>query len=189
MKTEKLWINGTVQRQGDAEELVREFAQDTGITGRDYQHLSLLTEETLGMAYQLLRDFSGEIWLESAPDGYQIILEAETRENGPAVRQDVPSGFMAKVAEIMNCAFVFDNPDDVPEYIRGGVARQGAGPVWAGRWSLSAYRDHLQQEKENRDAEIALDELEKSIVARLAKEVTVGIQGNRIRLVITGTAK
>lgn len=54
------------------------------------------------------------------------------------------------------------------------------------KWSLSAYRDNLRNRREeNPKAEPALDELEKSIVAHLADEVTIGIHGHRIRLVIS----
>ena len=46
--TVKLWISSTVRRNSDADELLREFAEKKGITGRDFNHLCLLTEETLG---------------------------------------------------------------------------------------------------------------------------------------------
>ena len=70
--------------------------------------------------------------------------------------------------------------------IRYGIQEEKEAKVWAGRWSLSAYRDNLRNRREeNPKAEPALDELEKSIVAHLADEVTIGIHGHRIRLVIS----
>lgn len=192
MKTDRLWVNGSIRRNNEVNEILREFAGRAGITGKDFQHMNLLTEETLGMAGQLLKDFDGEIWLETTASGYEIILEADVRENGssPAPAPEGPAGFMAKIAEMLNCAYMFENVAETPENLAGtlpdylsyGLRSSGEAPVWAGIWSLAAYRDRLRN---NPGAGVNLDELEKSIVASLADEVTVGIHGRRIRLVIS----
>lgn len=193
MKTEKLWINSNVRRNMDAEEIVKTFAEEIGIRGKDTQHMSLLVEETLGMANQLIRHFDGEIWLEETAEGYDIILEAEVRpgEEGAPGLAGAPEGFMAKIAEMLNCSYMFENIGEMPEELAGMVPdymsygmRQGENsPVFAGRWSLTSYRYNLESDREA--AEPVLDELEKSIVARLADEVTIGIHGSKIRLVIS----
>lgn len=192
MKTDKLWVNGAIRRNNEINEILREFAEKAGITGRDFRHMNLLTEETLGMAGQMLKDFDGEIWLSTAPGGYEIILEADVRANGDgsSAPQGSPAGFMAKVAEMLNCSYVFDSISEMPEnlaatlpdYLSYGIRESGNAPVWAGKWSLSAYRHNLR----NRPGSgVNLDELEKSIVASLADEVTIGIHGHRVRLVIS----
>lgn len=193
MKTAKLWISNTVRRHSDVSEILKEFAEKNGITGKDYLHLCLLAEETLGMAGQILRDYDGEIRLEKTAAGYEIILEADVRGNdsGEAAPAAAPEGFMAKIAEMLNCSYVFesilDMPEDLagmlPDYMSYGMRTAKGAHAWAGRWSLSAYRDNLR--KEQGKARPALDELEKSIVAHLADEVTIGIHGHRIRLVIS----
>ncbi len=196
MKTIKLWISNTVRRNSDANEILQEFAESNGITGSDYIHLCLLTEETLGMAGQMLQVYDGELRLEKTAAGYEIVLEAEVHgkdgeKSAPAAS---PQGFMAKIAEMLNCSFMFEDimemPEDLagmlPDYISYGMREGKEMCAWAGRWSLSAYRHNLQRQQEkNQNAEPALEELEKSIVAHLADEVTVGIHGHRIRLVIS----
>ena len=77
MKTIKLWISNTVRRNSDANEILQEFAESNGITGNDYIHLCLLTEETLGMAGQMLQAYDGELRLEKTAAGCEIVLEAE----------------------------------------------------------------------------------------------------------------
>ena len=195
MKTEKLWINGMIRRHMEAEEILQDFARETGITGRDFQHMNLLAEETMGMATQLLKDFDGEIWLERTPAGYDIILEADVRggEDRPAAEL-APEGFMGKIAGMLNCSYMFDSPAEMPEdlaamlpdYMSYGIREEESAPVWAGRWSLSAYRHNLRQRSGSGEKRIEEDELEKSIVAQLADEVTIGIHGRKIRLVISG---
>ena len=192
MKTDKLWINGNIRRNSEVNDILEDFAGKAGIAGKDFVHMNLLAEETLGMANQLLKDFDGEIWLETTAEGYEIILEADVRENreGTVPAQDEPAGFMAKIAELLNCSFMFENAAEMPENLAGmlpdymsyGLRDSAESPAWAGTWSLSAYRSRLQHQP---GSGINLDELEKSIVGSLADEVTVGIQGRRIRLVIS----
>ena len=196
IRTEKLWVSGEVLRMEEVTEMLKAFAAKTEIRGKDFQHMVLLTEETLGMANQLLKNFEGEIWLEGTPSGYDIVLEADVlpddgRHETPAAN---PEGFMAKIAEMLNCSYMFDNAQDLPEDLAGmlpdymsyGAKESSQSPVWAGSWSLSAYRYNLRQHEDQKETEIALDELEKSIVAKLAEEVTIGIHGRRIRMVISG---
>ena len=196
MTTVKLWISDAVRRNNDAYEIMKEFAEKNGITGKNYYHLGLLAEETLGMANQILHVYDGELRVERTAAGYEIILEAAVHEkdDGKAVPATPPEGFMAKIAEMMNCSYMFENiaemPDDLagmlPDYISYGIRKEKEAQAWAGRWSLSAYRDNLRNRQgDNPKAEPALDELEKSIVAHLADEVTIGIHGHRIRLVIS----
>ena len=196
MRTEKLWINGDIRRNSEADDVLLDFAKKNGIAGSNFQHLRLLTEETLGMANQLLKNFDGEIWLESTASGYEIILEADVRESGTEkpVPADAPEGFMAKIAEMMNCSYMFENVEEMPEDLAGmlpdymsyGMRNGENAAAWAGRWSLSAYRYSLQERRTaNPEADPVLEEMEKSIVAQLADEVTIGIHGHRIRLVIS----
>ena len=196
MITAKLWISDTVLRNSDAYEILKEFAEKNGITGKEYYHLGLLTEETLGMANQILHVYDGELWVEGTAAGYEIILEAAVHENdgGKTVPAASPEGFMAKIAEMMNCSYMFENIAEMPEVLAGllpdymsyGIREGKESHAWAGRWSLTAYRNNLQRRQgETPNAEPALDELEKSIVAHLADDVTIGIHGHRIRLVIS----
>lgn len=189
MRTDKLWVNGSIRRNDEVNEILHDFAAAAKITGKNFQHMTLLTEETLEMANNLVKNFDGEIWLRTTSSGYEIILEADVRANDSS-RPEAASGFMAKIAEMLNCSYMFENISEMPEnlvsalpdYLSYGIRESENAPVWAGKWSLSAYRDHLRG---NSASEVNLDELEKSIVARLANEVTIGIQGHRIRLVIS----
>lgn len=193
VKTDKLWINGNVYRNDEADELLEAFSKPAAIQGREFQHLRLLTEETMGMAHQLLKNFEGELWIEETTSGYEIILEAAISANRSqaADPEDAPAGFMPKIAELLNCSYIFESREEVPEALAAALpdymsygfsCSDDSGKAWAGKWSLSAYRQNL---KSHPGTDPVLDELEKSIVAQLADEVTVGISGRRIRMVIT----
>ena len=53
-------------------------------------------------------------------------------------------------------------------------------------WTLQTYRTDLAQaDGDDRAAEAAQEDLEKSIVARIADDVVVGVKGDRVDLIIT----
>ena len=198
MNPEKLWISSTVPRFGDTDELLRDFAEKNGISGKDFLHMRLLMEETIGMTAQLAEPFDGEIRIEKTPSGYDIILEAAVHHPGTeaGTPSASPEGFMSRIAGMLNCSYVFENAGEMPENLAGllpdymsyGIRDPKDAPAWAGKWSLAAYRYNLRKQRETHPENgIALDELEKSIVAQLSDDVTIGIHGTRIRMVISGS--
>ena len=193
-KTEKLWVNSSICRIHDADELVSEFASDNGISNKDRLRMSLLAEETMGMARNSLKDFEGELRLEKTDKGYAIILEADVHDNKDSSMQNPsePEGFMAKIAELLNCSYVFEDVADMPldlknmlpDYISYGMEKDENTHIWTGAWSLSSYRSTLSVHSGEEGTGSSIDELEKSIVASIADDVTVGIIGKKIRLAI-----
>ena len=205
MKTEKLFLNNTVQRNEDLQLWVSEYAEETGISEKNALRVSLLVEETVGMVQGLLNEFESELWLEGDRKSCTLYLDVLSAA-GPAEKNAsltsgdgqgaAPAGFMAKVGELLLCAFRFESDEDVPDTwidaipgsLSFGAARAGDAPVLMGQWSLDSYRQALKEKiREGAAEESALDELEKSIVASIADDVTIGIRDHRVRLVITKT--
>lgn len=196
-KTEKLWVNSSICRIHDADELVKEFSAVNNIGDKDRLRMSLLAEETMCMAMNSLKNFEGELWLEKTENGYALYLEADVRETEGTADcvLSYPEGFMSKIAEMLNCSYVFedisDMPNDLkkmlPDYLSYGMKQDSISHIWTGAWSLSAYRSSLKEHCGEEGIDRILDELEKSIVASLADDVTVGIIEKKIRLTICKT--
>ena len=51
-------------------------------------------------------------------------------------------------------------------------------------WSLDAYKERITEIRDAQEAKAAWDELEKSVVYRLADEVQVGIRRIKVELVV-----
>ena len=185
-RTYTLYVNNQVRRIDDSQELAAEYAQAVGLGPKEALQLSLLIEETVGMLCAMAGDFEGDLWVEGDAAQSSVNLDARVLPDYTA-GNTVPAGFMAKIAELLRCAYNFDSIGDVPdtfsaaipEYLRGGADDE---PLRAGRWSLSEYRRSLNEQPAG--SEGALDELEQSIVAHIADDVTVGVQGDRVRLTI-----
>ena len=204
MKSEVFMLNSDAGRMAAARYVTEEFARGLGLDKHESLRLELLTEETLGMVKALVDDFYGQIWFEGEGKRCEIHLQATADMNADrreellsmsssgrnaaakgfmAMLKDVVSGAMHSFGRSMNdygrevARYGIVNPADV-----GGFAVDAMVPIW----SLQTYRTGLETQRlDNAEADAAWDELEKSIVGKLADDVVVGVKGDRIEIVIT----
>lgn len=184
---------------------VDEMLADMELTRKDQIHLKLLFEETLGMLKALTTDYHAAIWFEKCKHECCIRVTGKTEMNQEKKEGllDVASrkgntlakGFMGKIGDIIENGFLnYNNVMKLQQQYGGGVVNYGTMGMYNGiegmadsgiMWSLYEYRDSLKGEMEtNEDARLAWDELEKSIVAKLAKDVIVGVKGDRLDMTI-----
>ena len=203
MKSDVFMVNSDAGRMAAARYATEEFAADLGLERHDTLRLSLLVEETLGPVKGLVDDFYGRLWFESDGRRCEIHLEATADMN--ADRKDellsvsktgknaAAKGFMAMVRDVVSSAMhsfgrtMNDYGREVARYGAvnpasvSGFAVDAMVPIW----TLEAYREGLaEQSVQDSDVDEARNELEKSIVGKLADDVIVGVKGDRIELVI-----
>ena len=186
-------------------EKVDDYISELGLTGKDAVHMKLLFEETLGLLKALTADYHAGIWFEKykheccikvtgktemSQDKKEGLLDMASEKGNTLVK-----GFMGKVADVIeNGLLNYGNVMKLQQEYGGGVVNYGTmgmygsveGMADAGvMWSLYEYKDSLQDAMaEQEQAKAAWDELEKSIVASLAKDVLVGVKGNRLDITI-----
>lgn len=208
MVSEKFMVNSDEGRMAAARYATENFAWQQKLNRRDTMRLSLLVEETLGMVKAMVEDFYGQLWFVSEGERCEIHLQATTNMDADK-KQDLLSvsssgknaltkGFMAMLGEVFSSA-IHNVGNAMDAYGQetlhyGIVATPGVGMVGTDSltpiWTLQAYRNDLDTNRgENNEAEDAWDELEKSIVAKLADDVIVGVKGDRIELVIVKAFK
>lgn len=200
--SDKFMVNSDAGRMAAARYATENFAWQMKLDKRDTLRLDLLVEETLGMIKTMLDDFYGQIWFVGDDKRCEIHFEATANMDADK-KQELLSvsstgknasakGFMAKLGEVVSGALHgFGQTINAygQETIQYGIVHMPTTmspsmdmmPIW----TLSAYRDNLHQAIGNSEADEAWDELEKSIVARLADDVVVGVKGDCIQLVIT----
>ena len=134
-------------------------------------------------------DVEGEFWIEDRDGLYELHLRVDAftdqkrREQllsaSTTGRNEATRGFMGKIR-----AF-FQPASDVPTFFSGfgGGAPQMYGSY---EWSMEDYREQLKQYRaqNQKDAEEAWDELEKSVVAHVADDVKVSIQRRTVEMTI-----
>ena len=201
IRTEELYIDNSDEKTSDAIRLADEFTSSLNLDRKQAMHIRLLAEETVGMVRAMTGDFEAYFWLEKENDEYRVKLNVKT-DMDLAKKKELLSlstsgentavkGFMGKIREIIeNGLLDFDSALKLQNKYGGnnGYSYVGMGTIEDGSnsapvlWSLNAYKEALEESGESKEE--AWDELERSIVASLAKEVTVGIKNNLVDLTI-----
>ncbi len=146
-------------------------------------HLRLLAEEMTGMIKALTGELTAEYWIETNGDCFELHLltntamNADKRERLLAVStsgKNSTKGFMGKVRSAFESAFSAMGKG-YSDVVGAGLVDQ-TGHVAYLDWTLSQYRKNAVGED--------WDELERSIVAKLADEVKVCIRGSNVEMII-----
>ena len=162
----------------------------------------LLAEELCGMLPGLVENFSGKFWAENDGDDYELHVELKADDMNIDLRDELISvsksgknaaakGVMGKiraVAETMLLtAFDPSLPDPKDEYYDYYGYNMGFGYVdptlatgtgFSYSWSLYNYKTAVE-EKEDEYAE-----LERSIIAKLADDIVVGVRGKNVEIIV-----
>lgn len=191
MKTDVITVTDDLQGMDAAIEAEEKFAAYYGITGKDALHLRLLTEEMISMIHGIFSDFRGEFWLESERTKKGLLcrlcLSAEKQVNkeqethmlsvASSGKNESARGIAGKIRELFRQSLQDASEDDTQYLGRMTDAWIGSGMTGAmdsNYWSLQMYRQKVSVKKTEQKEE--WDELEKSIIAKLADEVKVWLK-------------
>lgn len=200
MKTDMITIRGDLSGSDEAMEAAEKFAAYYGITGRDALHLRLLTEEVISMIHGILDDFTGDFWIESEKTKTgllcRLILSAKKPVNreqeahilsvASSGKNENARGIAGKIREMLRRSLQTEDAGEDARFNQMTDALAGNGTTGTGfalqdeaYWSLQAYRKSVSDEKAEE-----WDELEKSIIAKLADEVKVWLENDCTKVVI-----
>ena len=200
MESEKILITNKSFRIYDALDKIDNYLSDLKLGPKDSLHLRLLAEETLGMLGAMAGDYRSVVWFERDGDVCKLQVIAKTEMDidkkkeilsvSKSGENNLAKGFMGKIADIIENGFLnYDNVMKLQQEYGGGYvdyAAMGGRP--SGEtfcWSLEQYKDALDEVRYNDEAAgTAWDELEKSIVARLADDVIVGVKKDEVEFTI-----
>lgn len=173
--------------------LVAEYKQ---LPPKNALHLRLLTEEMMGMMRSITGETEGEFWIEDKDGEYQLHLRVQTSMNSvkrekllsvsSSGKNESARGLMGRLRNF------FDMGADEDLAVL-------SGPLYAGiyedttsssmldyEWSMMRYETQLSSRvnAEDPSAIEAWDELEKSVVARVADDVKISIRGRTVEMTI-----
>lgn len=189
MKTDVIVVSNDGNNMEAVLDQVDALASYRSLSPKNALHLRLLAEETLAMMRAITGDVDGEFWIEAENDVYELHLKVDTlideREREQLLsasttgKNEATRGFMGKIRAL------FQPIPGVPVFGTGLVA--GAPQMYGSyEWSMVDYRNQLRKYREQ-DAEggqEAWDELEKSVVSRVANDVKVSILGRTVEMTI-----
>ena len=155
--------------------------------------LRLLCEELDGMLPNIIDEFDGELWIEfdngvckvtaeicfaefSADKKKELISVAKDKKNACAV------GIVGKIRSVLENIFLDRVADgyNTTNLFNYGIEFSVGMEYAAYTWNLGKYKEVVKEENK-----AEWDELEKSIIANLADDLTVGVKGRQATIVVT----
>lgn len=206
LSTKQIFVSNDESRLKDVYSLVDDTIETLGLNKKDALHLKLLFEETIGMVKAITGDFTSFLWVEKYQGECWLRFTGKTEmdidkktdlmsvsssgENALAV------GFMGKVRDFIQTGLLsYDGVMKLQQKYNGlGVGMSGtyidtslaSGPGAFGGfvWTMDNYKESLKDGNDKPEKTEYWDELEKSIVASIAKDVIVGIEKNQLEMAI-----
>lgn len=153
----------------------------------------LLAEELVGMLPALLENAEGSFWIENDGSKYELHVSVKAKETDFFTREkllavstsgknEANRGIMGKIraaAELM----LFPVGDDLMVNDFAGF-EVDPSMAFSRAWSLRQYENQISRQAESDEKAEAWDELEKSIIAKLAEDVVVGIRGKKVDIIV-----
>lgn len=198
MQTDKIKVRSDGSGRVSALDETEKFAVYVGLNSENAMRVRLLAEETLGMVQSIVGDFEAEFWVESHNDGIcqmhlaatadidydtkQALIDTSTRK-----RNEASKGFMGMVRELLEHGLYSTADQGLHVSLMCGAAGlHGAGAApHAYMWSLEQFRSNIDEQQEiDPEAHRFMHDLEKSIVAKIADDVKVSVDGDDVEMVI-----
>ncbi|WP_026518690.1 hypothetical protein [Butyrivibrio sp. MC2021] len=203
--TDYMFIESDHMEEERIAERAEELISDLDLKKKDKLHMKLLFEETIGMLQAMVGNYHVALYMERYKNEACIKLTAKTEMDADKKKSLIEvskqhknmfvKGFMDKVSEVIeNGLLNYDNVMKLEQQYGLNMVGYGAMGVYSNMdgfadagvmWSLAEYKQALMDASGGDEgAGEAWDELEKSIVASLAKDVLVGVKGDRVDMTL-----
>ncbi len=208
MKSDIVTVTNTGEGIGLALQAASASATYRGLESKNAIRVRLLAEEMLGLVRQIAGEFEASFWVESQGNAFELHLvlcsfitgkmRKELLKTSSTGKNEAAKGFMGMLRDMIDRALSSDGSDDPLDDLKWGLvlpADMGmADPVLYSasadfmNWSMQNYLANVQAESMRSDkAKAEWDELERSILANLADEVKVSVNGNKAEMTVYKT--
>lgn len=186
MKSSVIRINRHNKNLNEILDETQKISACAGLDTKKALRLRLLAEELVGMLKELSGSYQGDFWIEQENLTFELVthicliqeMDKKTKKGFISVSSNnknaAAKGIMGKVRDVVENMMY---PEDVA--YSSGYAPYDGGATLSTGWSLKKYKNEHQND------EISWDEIEKSIIANIADDVTVAIKGKDVEIVIT----
>ena len=188
MKSNVCILNGN---PGEMEAILNEVekcARYNELSDINTLHVRLLAEELISMLPMLLDHCDGKFWMENDGNKYELHAAIATRSSmterekllsiATSGKNEAAHGIMGKIRVAIDAMFE-EKPLIGDFYVHGCVD----GSI-SQAWSLYNYMTYVKAEEESARKAEEWDELERSIVAKIADDVLVSIKGGKVDIIL-----
>lgn len=162
------------------------------LSTKNAMHLRLLTEEMMGLMRSIVGENEGSFWIEDEDNVYELHLRVTTNmtsdkrdqllATASSGKNESAKGLMGRLRDFFDRGADEDIASFSSPLMLPGMYDHSS--TW--EWSMMSYEDALADRMRQNDtaAREAWDELEKSVVAKVANDVKVSIKGREVELTI-----
>ena len=195
MKTDVILVSSRGSRIETALRQADFVADYKSLSPKGALHLRLLTEEMMGMMRSITGETDGEFWIEDQDGEFQLhlrvstVMDSDKREQllsaSTTGKNESARGFMGRLRNFFDLGADADVAACVGPLYTGIYAESSSVAALDYEWSRLRYEQRLTSRMETDPAaKQEWDELEKSVVARLADEVKISIRGRTVEMII-----
>ncbi len=201
METNHVYVNGAEERIELALAEADRFSEYQNLSVRDSLRIRLLTEELLGMVRGLTGDYTAMFWIEGNTRKCYLHLQAKTEMSNEKRAELIAASTSGKNAAAKGLGGHLRNLIEIGLQSFDDVAKLntqngetaalysfGMEPTATtfspGSWTLSRFRENLPAPEERKGTEDVWDQLEKSVLANLADDVSVGIRDQKVDITV-----
>ncbi len=195
LKSFEYTIDGTERSAERALNAAEQFAKQSKLSEKQALHLRLLTEEMIGLMNSVVELEEGVFYMVRSDDAdengkrkYELHLTAKTLPIGEHAKEHLLRTATTGVNE--SYRGVSGKLRMALDWFCSGLSESGAMPVQMEsgyidtvsepQWSLEQFRKSVGREKKADD----WDELELSVLSRLASDIRVGVRSGKASIVI-----
>lgn len=196
MKSDVIAVSSRGNQIETALNQVEKVAAYKGLSGKNALHLRLLTEEMMGLMRSITGEADGRFWIEDEEGVYELHLSVTTRmttskreqllSTASTGKNESAKGLMGRLRDFFDRGADEDIAGFTSPLFLASASEHSTTPTLDWEWSMMEYENALSSrvERNDADARAAWDELEKSVVARVADDVKVSIKGRSVELTI-----
>lgn len=196
MKSESIVISTNEGNIDKVLEVVEAFSKD--LDHKAGLRIRLLAEETMNLIRSITGEMDAEFFLERDDDQVRLHLNTNTimfaakrkelMEISTSKENAAAKGFMGKIREVFELAMLPKDERSARESrigMMGLVDPTALSATSSETWKMSNYKSSVEEMDQNTEfAQEARNELERSILGNIAKEVEISIIGDDVKMTI-----
>jgi len=186
VKSEIVTVSDEDQTIDDVLQLTEEWGNKQGIANKDSLQLRLLAEEMFGIVHEIANDTKTHYWLENAGKKYELHMlfrpemTKEMREHLLSVassgKNEAAKGLIGKLQDMIIARML---PSEASLNEQANDKTEVSDE--ADEWSMTQFRSDIENNAEGKEE---WDELEKSIIAKLADDVKISIKRYDVEIIV-----
>ncbi|MBP3277398.1 MAG: hypothetical protein J6M44_00425 [Butyrivibrio sp.] len=196
MKSESIVISTNEGNIDKVLEVVEAFSKD--LDHKAGLRIRLLAEETMNLIRSITGEMDAEFFLERDDNQVRLHLNTNTimfaakrkelMEISTSKENAAAKGFMGKIREVFELAMLPKDERSARESrigMMGLVDPTALSATSSETWKMSNYKDSVDKmDQDTEFAQEARNELERSILGNIAKEVEISIIGDDVKMTI-----